>query len=92
MLLVETKNSSLDKAIKKYKLRYRNLILYLNSGSQLKKTHRILEFKQQPFLKLYITCNTNLRTEVETESNKIKIQNAKLRNNVLDLVNRCKIQ
>ena len=56
------------------KLHYRNLILYLYSGSQSKKTHRILEFKQEPFSKQHIKCNTNLRREAEKEGNKIKIQ------------------
>ena len=37
--------------------------------------HRILEFKQEPFLK------PELRVETEKKYNKIKKQNAKLRNN-----------
>ena len=48
---------------------------------QLKKIHRILEFKQEPLLKPYIKRNTDLRREAEKEGNKRKKQNAKLRKN-----------
>ena len=66
---------------RKYKFHQQNLKLYLNLGLQLKKIHRILEFKQEPFLKPYIKHNTDLRRESEKEGNKIKKQNSKLRNN-----------
>ena len=65
---------------RKYKLHYQKLKLYLNSGLLLRKIHRIQEFKQEPFLKPYIECNTDLRREAEKEGNKKK-QNAKLKNN-----------
>ena len=48
----------------------------------IKKNHRILEFKQEPFLKLYIECNTDLRREARKESNKVR-KKAKLRNNAI---------
>ena len=55
-----------------YKLHYQNLKLYLSLGLQLKKIHRILEFKQQPFLKPYIKHNASLQRETEKEGNKIQ--------------------
>ena len=45
------------------------------------KFHRILEFKKRPFLKPHIRRNTDLPREAEKKGNKIKKQNAKLRNN-----------
>ena len=44
----------------------------------IKKIHRILEIKQEPFLNSYIERNTELQTEAEKEGNKIKNQNTKL--------------
>ena len=49
----------------------------------IKKNHRILEFKQEPFLKPCIERNTDLRKETEQEGNKIKKQNARLRNHAI---------
>ena len=50
-------------------------------GFRVTENDRILEFKQEPFLKPYIERNTELRGEEEKEGNKIKKENAKLRNN-----------
>ena len=63
----------------KCKLHYQNLRLYSVLGLQLKEIHRILEFKQEPFLKLYMERNTDLRRETEKEGN--KKQNANLKSN-----------
>ena len=49
----------------KYVLHYRNLQLYLDLGLKLKKVHRILEFDQSPWLKLYIDFNTQKRTQAK---------------------------
>ena len=38
----------------------------------IKKIHRILEFKQEIFLKPYIKRNTDLRRESEKEVNKFQ--------------------
>ena len=50
---------------------------------QLKWIHRILEFKQELFLKPYIERNVELWREAEKENNKIKKQYVKLRNCVI---------
>ena len=62
---------------RKFKLHYKNLNFCLSLV-----IYRILEFKEEPFLKLHIERNTYLQGEPEKEGNKIKKQNAKLRNNV----------
>ena len=50
----------------------------MNLGLQLKEIHRILEFKQESFLKPYIERNTDLWRETE-----IIKQNAKLKHNAI---------
>ena len=46
---------------KNYVLHYRNLKFYLEQGLILKKIHRVLTFKQSPWLKTYIDYNTRMR-------------------------------
>lgn len=45
----------------KYIVHHKNLALYLKLGMKLKKGHRILEFNEKPWMKPYISLNTELR-------------------------------
>ncbi|XP_064467558.1 uncharacterized protein LOC135378445 [Ornithodoros turicata] len=51
----------LDK--KKYFLHYRSLKLYLQLGLRLEKIHRVLRFKQKPFLRSYVDFHHELRKQ-----------------------------
>ena len=50
---------------KNYVLHEENLKLYLSLGLKLKKIHRVLEFREKPWLKPYIDFNTNKRTKAK---------------------------
>ena len=54
----------------KYVLHLRNLKLYIELGMRLKKIHRILRFKQSPWLKPYVDLCTSKRQLAKTEFEK----------------------
>jgi hypothetical protein len=45
----------------KYKTHYRNLKLYLSLGMKLLRVHRVVAFRQEPWLKPYVELNTKMR-------------------------------
>ena len=54
----------------KYVLHIKNLKMYLKLGMKLKKVHRILQFKQEAFLKPYIDLCTEKRRNAMTKFEK----------------------
>src|SRR5271156_3438594 len=54
----------------KYVIHYRNLKQCIQNGLILKKIHRILGFRQKPWLKEYVELNTNYRKEAKNEFQK----------------------
>ena len=55
---------------KNYVVHYRNLKYYLCQGLISKKVHKILEFKQSPWMKPYINFNTQKTVKATNEADK----------------------
>lgn len=55
---------------KHYVLYYRNLQLYLSLGMKLSHIHRILEYRQEPWLMSYIDFNSNNRKDAKNDFEK----------------------
>jgi hypothetical protein len=61
----------------KYCVHYRNLKFYLKHGMVLQKVHRVIEFRQSPWMKQYIQTNQDLRALATTvfDSDVLKLKN-----------------
>jgi hypothetical protein len=57
--------STLEDKIK-YACHYKNLGLYTRQGMIIKKVHRVIGFKQSPYIAKYIDLMTKKRTEAKT--------------------------
>ena len=55
---------------KKYVIHIRTLKQALNTGLRLKKVHRIIKFKQKPWLKVYVDMNNELRKNAKNNFEK----------------------
>ena len=51
----------------KYVIHHENLKLYLRLGLKIKKIHRGIKFREEPWMKSYIEKNTDLRTKAKKD-------------------------
>ena len=61
------KNLFVIKKTRKNVIPVRALTQAINNGLRLKKLHRIIQFKQKAWVKVYIDVNTELRKNVKNE-------------------------
>ena len=54
----------------RYVLHYRNLQLYVQLGLELTKVHKVLKFRQEPWMEPYIMKNTKLRMNAKNDFEK----------------------
>ena len=54
----------------KYIVHHENLKLYLELGLKIKKIHRGIKFREEPWMRSYIELNTRLRTEAKNDFEK----------------------
>jgi hypothetical protein len=66
---------------KSYPVHYRNLKLYLSLGAKLIRIHRILQFRQEKWIKPFIDAQTSKRAEAAREGNDFKKNYHKLQAN-----------
>lgn len=66
---------------KDYVIDYRILKLYLDLGMKLTKIHKVLKYKQEPWLKPYIDFNTSQRIKASKAKNNFEKDFYKLMNN-----------
>ena len=55
---------------KKYIVHHENLKLYLELGLKIKKIHRGIKFREEPWMRSYIELNTDLRTKGKNDFEK----------------------
>ena len=55
---------------KKYIVHHENLKLYLELGLKVKKIHRGIKFREEPWMRSYIELNTDLRTKGKNDFEK----------------------
>ena len=55
---------------KKYIVHHKNLELYLELGLKVKKIHRGIKFREEPWMRSYIELNTDLRTKGKNDFEK----------------------
>lgn len=68
-----SKNSKLIPTLndkQNYVLHYRNLQLYVSLRMKVTKVHRILEFKQEPWLRTYIDFNSDRKKHAKNDFEK----------------------